>query len=240
MFQRTNVQVNLVQTPPPEEEEPTCFQVVIRFLVRSLLFLTLAAALIYVLTGNTFLIFLQNKFEFGAGLVSGGGNAQQGTEGQQSGEEKSGTEGGATPTSTPAPPGDENTPTAPTPAVIFPTAAPSATPWVYPAPSQPAPTQPAPSPGESACPYVDGDTVWLEVRVDGVRPGCFSIASWQRIGLVSYVNDELAVVLGDNELLLPPGQSGLFSEPVSSLLSPGVNTMQVELYGTVEIWLVAR
>lgn len=238
---RNSVNVTVgAPAPGPEEESPSCFVSAIRFLLWSLIFLVISAALIYAFTGNTFFVFLQNELKLGAGIFPGGEDIQQGTEGQPSGEGDRSTEDGAAPTFTPAPPLDEDSPLAPTPAVIFPTAAPSATPWIYPAPSQSPPTEPAPTSGEGACPYIDGDIVWLEVRVEGVKPGCISIASWQRIGLVSYLNDAVQVSLGDNSMLLAPGQRGEFSEPLSILLAPGANQLQVGLYGAVEVWLVAR
>lgn len=236
----TNKPTIIVGPPPaPEEDKPSCFVMAIRFLAWSMLILVMIGGAITVISGGTAWLFFEQEGLIGIGGFGSDGNAQQGTEGQQTGEGKPGTEGGAAPTMTPAPPGDENQTSAPTPAVIFPTAAPSATPWIYPAPSQPTPTLPAPSPGESVCPYIEGEIVWLAVRVEGVTPGCFSIASWQRIGLVSYLNEAVEVSLGDTRLSLAPGHSGEFSEPVSSLLAPGANQLQVGVYGAVEVWLAA-
>jgi hypothetical protein len=238
MFNRNNPTIIIGTPQPPEEEEESCFKVAFRFAAWSLLALVIIGGAITFMSGGTDWLVFDHEGLIGVGGL-GSGNSRQGTEGQPGGEGERNTEGGAAPTFTPAPPGDENQSSAPTPAVIFPTAVPSATPWVYPAPSQPTPTLPAPSPGESACPSIEGEIVWLAVRVDGVTPGCLSIASWQRIGLVSYLNEAVEVSLGDTRLSLAPGQSGEFSEPVSSLLSPGANQLQVGLYGAVEVWLVA-
>lgn len=200
-----------------------------RLLARGCVWLLLLAV------GVMFLMFAMTG-EMPLALFTGGETSiPSGTGGLQS------TEGDTTLIPTTVPGTDGNPVAQPTAVVVF-TAIPqpTATPWVYPAPTEPAaPTQP-PSPVESACPHIDGEVIWVEIHGSGLAPNCFTIYSWQRIGLASLLSDSVLITLEDSSLQLAPGARSEFSEPVGNLLTPGVHKLRADPYGSVDVWLEVR
>ncbi len=121
------------------------------------------------------------------------------------------------------------------------TPGPAATPT--PVPLMRPPDSQMPIAGICSVVFIDFDFVTITRQPDTPSPRCLTVTANQRLSYVNQTADQIRVILGRFDLLIPQGETGLLDAPVGTYLLPGVHIVSVSdadgrEIGGGEVWLI--